>query len=57
MAKISYGDFQDIISYLQASERTQEDKAAFFQSKGIESQALIGALSDIVAGGKNMLHH
>lgn len=52
MAKISYGDFQDIISYLQASERTQEDKAAFFQSKGIESQALIGALSDIVAGGK-----
>ncbi len=52
MAKISYGDYKDIISYLQASDVAQEDKATFFQSKGIESQALIGALSDIVAGGK-----
>ena len=54
MAKISYIEYQDIISYLQAGH-SKEDELTFLQSKGISSQALISSLTDLASkGGKHL---
>ncbi|MBQ6860651.1 MAG: hypothetical protein IJO08_03290 [Clostridia bacterium] len=54
MAKISYIEYQDIISYLQAGH-SKEDELSFLESKGISSQAVISSLTDLVSmGGKHL---
>lgn len=52
MEKISYEVYQAIMLYLQSGEKTKEEKTAFFQEKGINSNSLIESLTSLVAAGK-----